>query len=96
MAILDPPLIEYAIRQNPDWDIHQLPLTADPERYPILATKYNIIFGINPELEELHGGRQRGDREDLGRLRQRRVDEGVRHGRSELVHSARSQPQNRG
>jgi polar amino acid transport system substrate-binding protein len=54
MAILDPPLIEYAIRQNPDWDIHQLPLTADPERYPILATKYNIIFGINPELEELH------------------------------------------
>ena len=54
MAILDPPLIEYAIGQNPDWDIHQLPLTPEPDKYPILSTKYNIIFGINPELTELH------------------------------------------
>ena len=54
MAMLDPPLIEYAIGQNPDWDIHQLPLTPEPEKYPIMSTKYNIIFGINPELKELH------------------------------------------
>jgi polar amino acid transport system substrate-binding protein len=54
MAMLDPPLIEYAIGQNPDWDIHQLPLTPEPDKYPIMSTKYNIIFGINPELEELH------------------------------------------
>jgi polar amino acid transport system substrate-binding protein len=54
MAILDPPLIEYAIRQNPDWDIHQLALAPQAEKYPILSTKYNIIFGINPELTELH------------------------------------------
>ena len=54
MAILDPPLIEYAIRQNPDWDIHQLALEPRADRYPVLSTKYNIVFGINPELEGLH------------------------------------------
>ena len=54
IAILDPPLIEYAIRQNPDWDLHQLALEPQADRYPVLSTKYNIVFGINPELKGLH------------------------------------------
>ena len=96
MAILDPPLIEYAIGQNPDWDIHQLPLTPEPDKYPILSTKYNIIFGINPELTELHAAVNEEIAKDLGGLCQRRIDEELRDGRSELVHPARSQPENRG
>ena len=54
MAILDPPLIQLAIQENPDWNLHQLPLTPEPDTYPIMSQKYNIIFGINKELQDLH------------------------------------------
>lgn len=55
MAILDPPLVQYAIFLHPEWKLKQLPLTAEPDKYPIMSTKYNVIFGINknePELAE--------------------------------------------
>jgi L-cystine transport system substrate-binding protein len=55
MAILDPPLVQYAIFQHPEWKIKQLPLKPEPDRYPVMSTKYNVIFGINknePELAE--------------------------------------------
>ena len=54
MAILDPPLIQLAINQNPDWGLHQIPIDPEPDLYPIMSQKYNVIFGINPELTELH------------------------------------------
>ena len=54
MAILDPPLIQLAINQNPDWNLHQLAIEPEPDKYPIMSQKYNVIFGINPELKELH------------------------------------------
>ena len=54
MAILDPPLIQLAIQENPDWNLHQLALTPEPDKYPIMSQKYNIIFGINKELKGLH------------------------------------------
>ena len=54
MAILDPPLIQLAIQQNPDWNLKQLPLTPEPDKYPVMSQKYNVIFGINKELQELH------------------------------------------
>ena len=54
MAILDPPLIQLAINQNPDWGLHQIPIDPQPDLYPIMSQKYNVIFGINPELTELH------------------------------------------
>jgi L-cystine transport system substrate-binding protein len=59
MAILDPPLVQYAIFQHPEWKIKQLPLTPEPDRYPVMSTKYNVIFGINknePELAEAING----------------------------------------
>ena len=59
MAILDPPLVQYAIFQHPEWKLKQLPLTAEPEKYPVMSTKYNVIFGINknePELAEAING----------------------------------------
>ena len=55
MAILDPPLVQYAIFKHPEWKLKQLPLTPEPDKYPIMSTKYNVIFGINknePELAE--------------------------------------------
>ncbi len=55
MAILDPPLVQYAIFRHPEWKLKQLPLTPEMEKYPVMSTKYNVIFGINknePELAE--------------------------------------------
>ena len=54
MAILDPPLMQLAINENPDWNLHQVELKPEPETYPIMSQKYNVIFGINSELTELH------------------------------------------
>jgi L-cystine transport system substrate-binding protein len=54
MAILDPPLMQLAIQENPDWNLHQVPLQPEPDKYPIMSQVYNVIFGINPELQELH------------------------------------------
>jgi polar amino acid transport system substrate-binding protein len=59
MAILDPPLVQYAIFQHPEWKIKQVPLTPEPDKYPVMSTKYNVIFGINknePELAEAING----------------------------------------
>jgi polar amino acid transport system substrate-binding protein len=55
IAILDPPLMQYAISQHPEWKLKQLPVTPEPDKYPVMSTKYNVIFGINknePELAE--------------------------------------------
>ncbi|QIG46750.1 amino acid ABC transporter substrate-binding protein [Nordella sp. HKS 07] len=59
MAILDPPLVQYAIFQHPEWKLKQLPVTPEPDKYPIMSGKYNVIFGINknePELAEAING----------------------------------------
>ena len=52
IAILDPPLMQYAISQHPDWKLHQLPVDPDP-KYPVMSTKYNVIFGIDKNEPEL-------------------------------------------
>jgi polar amino acid transport system substrate-binding protein len=54
MALLDPPLIQLAINENPDWNLQQLAIEPEPDKYPIMSQKYNVIFGINKELKELH------------------------------------------
>lgn len=53
MAILDPPLVQYAIFQHPEWKLKQLPVTPEPGKYPVMSTKYNVIFGINKNEPEL-------------------------------------------
>ena len=53
MAILDPPLVQYAIFQHPEWKLKQLPVTPEPDKYPVMSTKYNVIFGINKDEPEL-------------------------------------------
>jgi polar amino acid transport system substrate-binding protein len=48
MAILDPPLVALAIKEHPEWDLHQVPLDPDPN-FPIMSTKYNVIMGIRKD-----------------------------------------------
>jgi polar amino acid transport system substrate-binding protein len=52
MAILDPPLVELAIRENPDWNLHQVELEADPA-FPIMSTKYNVVMGVRKDATAL-------------------------------------------
>lgn len=50
----DPPLIQFAIAKNPDWDIHALPIQQDfDEKYSLLTGKYNVVFGLSQEAPEL-------------------------------------------
>ena len=53
MAILDPPLVALAIKEHPEWALHQVPLVPD-ERFPIMSTKYNVVMGIRKEAQGLH------------------------------------------
>jgi polar amino acid transport system substrate-binding protein len=53
MAILDPPLVQWAIVQHPEWKIKQVPLDPEPDKYPIMSAKYNVIFGVNKDEKTL-------------------------------------------
>jgi polar amino acid transport system substrate-binding protein len=52
MAILDPPLVELAIREHPEWELHQVELQPDPA-FPIMSTKYNVIMGVRKDATAL-------------------------------------------
>jgi polar amino acid transport system substrate-binding protein len=51
----DPPLIAYALKRNPSWDIHAVPATPDfDERLPVVSgMKYQIVLGLSKEAPEL-------------------------------------------
>ncbi|MFL5333399.1 MAG: substrate-binding periplasmic protein [Geminicoccaceae bacterium] len=53
LAVLDPGLVQYAISQHPEWDIHQVALKPQPDKFPIMSTKYYAIMGIYKELGDL-------------------------------------------
>jgi polar amino acid transport system substrate-binding protein len=52
IAILDPPLVALAIKEHPEWDLHQVPLDPDPA-FPIMSTKYNATIGIRKDATAL-------------------------------------------
>ncbi len=52
MAILDPPLVELAIAEHPEWDLHQVELAPDPA-FPIMSTKYNVVMGVRKDATAL-------------------------------------------
>ncbi len=54
MAVLDPGLVQYALLQHPEWNLHQVALTPEPDKYPIMSTKYYSIMAIYPEEKELY------------------------------------------
>jgi polar amino acid transport system substrate-binding protein len=50
----DPPLIQYAISKNPDWDIHAVAIAQSfDEKYSLLTGKYNVVFGLSQESPNL-------------------------------------------
>ena len=50
----DPPLIQYAISKNPDWDIHAVAIQQGfDEKYSLLTGKYNVVFGLSQDAPNL-------------------------------------------
>lgn len=50
----DPPLVQYTISKNPDWDVHAIPVKQDfDEKYSTITGKYNIVFGLSKEAPNL-------------------------------------------
>jgi polar amino acid transport system substrate-binding protein len=50
----DPPLVQYAISKNPQWNVHALPVKEqDIPEYPLLTSKYNVVFGLSQKAPEL-------------------------------------------
>jgi polar amino acid transport system substrate-binding protein len=52
IGILDPPLVELAIREHPEWDLHQVELQPDPA-FPIMSTKYGATIAIRKDAKVL-------------------------------------------
>ena len=88
MAVLDPGLVQYAISQHPEWDIHQVALKPEPDKFPIMSTKYYSIMGIYKELGELETAINAEIAKAWAIVRERRLDVALRPGRSGLVHAA--------
>jgi polar amino acid transport system substrate-binding protein len=50
----DPPLVQYAISKNPQWNLHVLPVKEqDIPEYPLLTSKYNVVFGLSQDAPNL-------------------------------------------
>jgi len=45
--------VQYAAFQHPEWKIKQIAVEPEPDRYPVMSAKYNVIFGINKNEPEL-------------------------------------------
>jgi polar amino acid transport system substrate-binding protein len=54
MAVLDPGLVQYALLQHPEWGLHQVALVPEPDKYPIMSTKYYSIMAVNPQEKDLY------------------------------------------
>lgn len=53
MAILDPPLVQWGIVQHPEWELKQVELQPEMDKYPIMSSKYNVIFGVTKDQKAL-------------------------------------------
>ncbi len=53
IAIIDPPLVQWGIVQHPEWELKQVELQPEMDKYPIMSAKYNVIFGVNKEEKAL-------------------------------------------
>jgi polar amino acid transport system substrate-binding protein len=51
-AVLDGPLVDYMILQNPSWNLKQIPLAPDPA-FPQLTSKQHTVMGMNQENHDL-------------------------------------------
>lgn len=51
-AVLDGPLVDYMILNNPNWNLKQVPIVADPD-FPQLTSKQHTVIGMNQENYDL-------------------------------------------
>jgi polar amino acid transport system substrate-binding protein len=51
-AVLDGPLVDYMILQNPNWNLKQVPIARDPA-FPQLTSKQHTVMGMNQENHDL-------------------------------------------
>jgi ABC-type amino acid transport substrate-binding protein len=51
-AVLDGPLVDYLILKNPNWNLKQVPIVADPA-FPQLTSKQHTVMGMNQENFDL-------------------------------------------
>jgi len=50
----DPPLVQYTISKNPDWDIHAVPINQPyDKKYSTITSKYNVVFGMSKDAPNL-------------------------------------------
>lgn len=49
----DPPLIHWALQQNPDWPLHYAPIKEFHPDYPVLTGRYGVVFALNPQADNL-------------------------------------------
>lgn len=49
----DPPLVHWALQQNPDWPLHYAPIKEFHPDYPVLTGRYGVVFGLNAEADNL-------------------------------------------
>jgi polar amino acid transport system substrate-binding protein len=60
-AVLDAPTIDYMILQNPNMKLKQIPIGFD-ERYPNLTGKFQAIWGVYPQNQDLFDAINQGVR----------------------------------
>lgn len=58
-AVLDGPVLDYIIAQNPDFKLKQVPLQPDPA-YPAMTGKFSSIWGVDPSNNDLFDAMNQG------------------------------------
>ncbi|CVI62604.1 ABC transporter substrate-binding protein (plasmid) [Agrobacterium leguminum] len=52
-VIGDPPVVSYAIKQNPDWNMHFLAFADSSSDYPLLTGLGQVVYGLNQKNDDL-------------------------------------------
>jgi polar amino acid transport system substrate-binding protein len=52
-VIGDPPVVSYAIKQNPDWNMHFLAFTDNSADFPLLTGLGQVVYGLNQKNDDL-------------------------------------------
>jgi polar amino acid transport system substrate-binding protein len=52
-VIGDPPVVSYAIKQNPDWNMHFLAFTDNSADFPLLTGLGQVVYGLNQKNADL-------------------------------------------
>ena len=52
-VVADPPVVSYAIKENPDWNMHFQAFTDDNPDFPLLTGVGEVVYGLNKDDEGL-------------------------------------------